>query len=110
MTVPSWVKDAVFYQIFPDRFENGDPSNDPPNVKPWGSTPASNAFQGGDLAGITKHLDYLLELGVECHYLNPIFLSPSTHRYNTTDYFQIDDKLGTLQDFRNLVKNAHDRK
>lgn len=107
MTVPYWVQDAVFYQIFPDRFANGDPSNDPPNVKPWGSPPTIWDFQGGDLRGILYHLDYLLDLGVNALYLNPIFLATSTHRYNTSDYFQIDPKLGTLADFHALVDAAH---
>lgn len=107
MSTPDWVQDAIFYQIFPDRFANGDPSNDPPNVQPWGSPPTAHGFQGGDLRGILQRLDYLLDLGVTALYLNPIFLSPSTHRYNTTDYYQIDPKLGTLDDFRALLDAAH---
>jgi glycosidase len=109
MAVPTWVQDAIFYQIFPDRFENGNPRINPPNVKPWGSIPTSNGFQGGDIQGIVNRLDYLKDLGINAIYLNPIFLSPSTHRYNTTDYFMIDPKLGTIDDFRNLLKQAHKR-
>lgn len=97
MSVPEWVKESVFYHIFPDRFANGDSSNDPPNVQPWGSPPDSIHFQGGDLAGIEQKLDYLQDLGINAIYLNPIFLSPSTHRYNTVDYFRIDPKLGALR-------------
>ena len=89
MTIPYWVQDAIFYQIFPDRFSNGDPSNDPSNVQPWGSPPTNWGFQGGDLRGIIKKFDYLLDLGVNALYLNPIFVSPSNHRYNTSDYFKI---------------------
>lgn len=107
MTVPYWVQDAIFYQIFPDRFANGDPSNDPPNVKAWGSPPTIWDFQGGDLRGVIQRLDYLLDLGVNAIYLNPIFQATSTHRYNTSDYFQIDPKLGTLADFRALLDAAH---
>ena len=107
MTVPDWVEDAIFYQIFPDRFANGDPSNDPANVKPWGSLPTNSGFQGGDLRGIIQHFDYLLDLGINAIYLNPIFLSPSTHRYNTTDYFKIDPRLGDKQDFTRLLEIAH---
>ena len=107
MTVPDWVQDAVFYQIFPDRFANGDTKNDPVNVKPWDSSPTNNGFQGGDLQGILKHLDYLRDLGINAIYLNPIFLSPSTHRYNTTDYFKIDPRLGNEQDFHSLLKAIH---
>jgi len=105
--IPDWVPEAVFYQIFPDRFANGDESNDPANVQPWGSPPTIWGFQGGDLEGILKRLDYLTDLGVNALYLNPIFLASSNHRYNTTDYYRIDPKLGTLEDFRQLLKRAH---
>jgi len=107
MTTPYWVQDAIFYQIFPDRFANGDPSLNPPNVQKWGVQPTAWGFQGGDLRGILQHFDYLLDLGVTALYLNPIFQAPSTHRYNTTDYFRIDPKLGTLDDFHALVDSVH---
>lgn len=107
MTVPYWVKDAIFYQIFPDRFENGDPSNDPVNVQPWNLPPTGEHFKGGDLRGIIKRLDYLLDLGINAIYLNPIFQATSNHRYNTTDYYKIDPKLGDLSDFRALLDVAH---
>ncbi len=107
MTTPYWVQDAIFYHIFPDRFANGDPANDPPNVQQWGTPPTSWGFQGGDLRGILRHIDYLLDLGVTAIYLNPIFQSSSTHRYDTYDYFKIDPKLGTLEDFHALVETAH---
>jgi neopullulanase len=109
MSVPSWVQDAVFYQIFPDRFANGDPANDPPGVQPWGSTPTITGFQGGDLRGIAEHLDYLTDLGVTALYLNPIFAAASNHRYNTSDYHAIDDRLGSLADFTRLIDQAHAR-
>jgi cyclomaltodextrinase / maltogenic alpha-amylase / neopullulanase len=107
MTTPYWVQDAIFYHIFPDRFANGDTSNDPPNVQKWGSSPTNWGFQGGDLRGILQHLDYMLDLGINALYLNPIFLAPSNHRYNTSDYFQIDPRLGTLADFHALVDALH---
>lgn len=107
MSVPYWVQDAIFYQIFPDRFANGDPKNDPENVQPWGSEPTVHGFQGGDLRGIIHKLDHLLDLGVNALYLNPIFLSPANHRYSTTDYYQIDPRLGDMQDFRALIEAAH---
>lgn len=107
MSVPDWIQDSVFYQIFPDRFENGDHSNDPPNVQPWGSMPTIQGFQGGDLRGIIERLYYLLDLGVNALYINPIFLSPSNHGYNATDYFRIDPKLGRIADFRTLLDVAH---
>ncbi|GIV66712.1 MAG: alpha-amylase [Bellilinea sp.] len=109
MNIPEWVKDSIFYQIFPDRFANGDQANDPPNVQQWGSPPDPIHFQGGDLTGIEQKLDYLQDLGVNAIYLNPIFLSPSTHRYNTVDYYRIDPKLGTPDDFRRLLKKVHQR-
>ena len=107
MPPPFWVQDAIFYQIFPDRFANGDPTNDPPNIQEWGSAPTAWGFQGGDLRGIIQHFDYLLDLGINALYLTPIFSSTSTHRYNTSDYYQIDPKLGTLADFHALVETAH---
>ncbi len=107
MSVPYWVKDAVFYQIFPDRFANGDRGNDPVNVQAWGSPPTNWGFQGGDLRGIIQHFDYLLDLGINAIYLNPIFQSTSNHRYNCTDYHRIDPKLGTLHDFHALLDLAH---
>jgi cyclomaltodextrinase / maltogenic alpha-amylase / neopullulanase len=107
MTTPYWVQDAIFYQIFPDRFANGDTSNDPPNVQKWGTPPTFWDFQGGDLRGILQHLDYLLDLGVTAIYLNPIFLASINHRYHTSDYFQIDPRLGTLADFHALVDALH---
>lgn len=107
MTTPYWVQDAIFYQIFPDRFANGDPSLNPPNVQKWGAQPTSWGFQGGDLRGILQHFDYLLDLGVTALYLNPIFQASSNHRYNASDYFRIDPKLGTLDDFHVLVDAVH---
>lgn len=106
---PDWVKHAVFYQIFPDRFANGDPTNDPANVQPWGTPPTPYNFMGGDLEGIRQHLDYLQELGITAVYLNPIFQSTSNHRYNTYDYFRIDPKLGTIDDFYRLRDALHQR-
>jgi glycosidase len=107
MTVPAWVKDSIFYQIFPDRFCNGDTSNDPVNLLPWEAKPTIVGFQGGDFRGVIERMYYLLDLGVNAIYFNPVFLSPSTHRYNTTDYYRIDPKLGTRQDFDTLLDIAH---
>ncbi len=107
MSVPDWVRDAIFYQIFPDRFANGDLSNDPPNVQRWGSPPTLRGFQGGDLQGVIQRFDYLLNLGVTALYLNPIFQATSNHRYNTTDYFRIDPKLGNMGDFNTFLDLAH---
>jgi glycosidase len=108
MTVPDWIQDAVFYQIFPDRFANGDEQNDPEGVLPWNSLPTTWGFHGGDFRGIIQKFGYLLDLGINAVYLNPIFLSNSNHRYHTVDYFAIDPRLGTLQDFNELIKVAHE--
>jgi glycosidase len=107
MSVPVWVKDSVFYQIFPDRFENGDLTNDPANLAPWSAKPTIHSFHGGDLRGVIDRFYYLLDLGINSIYFTPIFLSPSNHRYNAVDYFQIDPKLGNLQVFKSLLDVAH---
>lgn len=104
---PRWVKDAVFYQIFPDRFENGDFSNDPKNVAPWGTKPTANNRMGGDLKGIQKRLSYLKARGITALYLNPIFLSGSNHGYDTYDYMKIDPRFGSNSDLKALVRDAH---
>lgn len=106
-SVPAWAKGAVIYQIFPDRFANSDPSTDPAGVEPWGSEPHPTGFQGGDLAGVSSKLDYLVDLGVEAIYLNPVFTSPSNHRYDTIDYYQVDPTLGGNEALRDLVDRAH---
>lgn len=107
MTIPNWVADSIFYQIFPDRFANGNPFTNPPNVQPWGTKPTNFDFQGGDLYGITQHFDYLLDLGINAIYLNPIFHATSNHRYNTYDYYKIDPKLGDLKEFKSFLDLAH---
>src|SRR5512141_1864079 len=107
MAVPYWVEDAVFYQIFPDRFFNGDKSNDLPHMLHWDAAPTGSGFHGGDLRGIIEKFDYLLDLGINAIYLNPIFQASSNHRYNTSDYLKIDSKLGDLNDFRSLLNVAH---
>jgi glycosidase len=109
MQIPGWSQGAVIYQIFPDRFANGDPGNDPPNTDPWGSDPHSRRFQGGDLQGVTSHLDYLSDLGVDMMYLNPVFASPSNHRYDALDYEQVDPVLGGNEALKELVEAAHNR-
>ncbi len=115
IATPDWVKDAVFYQIFPDRFaksgrfgQNGYLPK-PTNLQPWGSTPTFHGFQGGDLLGIVEKLPYLKELGITALYLNPIFASASNHRYHTYDYFQVDPILGGNQALTELLNEAHRR-
>jgi alpha-glucosidase len=120
---PGWLKNSVFYQIFPDRFADGDPSNNvrdgeyeyagyPARARAWGALPTAGSragmveFFGGDLAGIIAHLDYISELGVNALYLNPIFTAFSNHRYDVTDYFSVDPHLGgnaSLVDLRQAL-------
>lgn len=104
---PAWAEDAVVYQIFVDRFANGDESNDPPGVKPWGARPTSRSFSGGDLAGIADRIDYVARLGVSCIYLTPIFLAPSNHKYDTTDYRKLDPHFGDEDTARAMVDACH---
>lgn len=107
---PAWVKETVWYQIFPERFANGVRQNDPANVQPWGAGRVHrDSFYGGDLPGITAHLDDLAALGVNGLYLCPIFTSPSNHKYDTIDHFEIDPHFGTKADFQALVDGAHAR-
>lgn len=107
--VPEWVKKGIVYQIFPERFANGDPSNDPEEVEAWGGKPTRDNFFGGDLEGIREKLPYLQDLGVNVIYMTPIFQSPSNHKYNTTDYLTIDPHFGDLDTVKALVREAHER-
>jgi len=111
LSTPEWVKHAVFYQIFPDRFARSPRLEHPRGIafKPWGSPPEEQGFQGGDLLGIVDKLDYLQELGVSALYLNPIFASAANHRYHTYDYMQVDPLLGGNAALRELLDAAHAR-
>lgn len=108
-TYPDWVKNAIFYQIFVDRFANGDSTNDAPGVVPWGSPPTRDNFFGGDLRGVLDYLPYLENLGVTALYLTPIFEARSNHKYDTSDYLTIDPSFGSIQLFRQFVDEAHSR-
>ncbi len=104
---PAWVKDAIFYQIFPDRFAQSSRVKKSSNLQPWGAPPTSHAYQGGDLLGVVEHLDHLVELGINAIYFNPIFQSGSNHRYHTHDYYQVDPMLGGNAALRELLDAAH---
>lgn len=108
---PEWMRGAVLYQIYVDRFFNGDKTNDVVNreysyigdyvtrVDNWNKYPASmgvREFYGGDLEGVIQKLDYLKELGVQCIYFNPLFVSPSNHKYDIQDYDYIDPHIGKI--------------
>ncbi|WP_096273915.1 glycoside hydrolase family 13 protein [Paucisalibacillus globulus] len=109
-TAPSWVKDTIWYQIFPERFGNGDPSINPKGVLPWGSAePKPNNFFGGDFQGVIDHLDHLEDLGIGGIYFTPIFKAHSNHKYDTIDYMEIDPQFGDKETFRRLVKECHKR-
>jgi glycosidase len=110
INAPAWVKDAIFYQIFPDRFAASKRvSKMGLKLEPWESAPTPHGFKGGDLLGIVEHLDYLQDLGINAIYLNPITASASNHRYHTFDYFHIDPLLGGDAAFRELLDAAHAR-
>ena len=131
--VPAWARDAVFYNIFPERFRNGDADNDPrpgrdryqdkdvefhanwldkpakPNTQDGSDDTYNNDFFGGDLAGIISKLDYIKSLGANAVYLTPIFRAPSNHKYDTADYTQVDPAFGTNEDFKRLTVEAAKR-
>jgi neopullulanase len=106
---PGWVRDAVFYQIFPDRFAASATVPKPGPLEPWDAPPTVHGFKGGDLVGIVERLDYLQDLGVTAIYLTPIFQSASNHRYHTYDYFHVDPLLGGDAALRQLLDVAHGR-
>lgn len=122
---PEWYRNAVFYQIFPDRFANGNPHGEIDGKKPNTFLYATTAdrpmyiydenhkiarwdFYGGNLRGIIAKLPYLKRLGVTALYLNPIFEASSNHRYDTNDYLKIDPMLGTEEDFKTLIMMLHE--
>ncbi len=106
---PAWAKDAVFYQIFPDRFARSERVPKPGNLLSWDTAPSLEGYHGGDLLGIAEHLDYLVDLGINAIYLNPIFRSACNHRYHTHDYENVDPLLGGNDAFRELVEAAHSK-
>jgi neopullulanase len=108
---PDWVKHAIFYQIFPDRFARSPRAPELPGVtfKPWGTPPEQEGFQGGDLYGIVDKLEHLQALGVNAIYLCPVFASAANHRYHTFDYMQVDPLLGGNAALRDLLDAAHAR-
>ncbi len=106
---PAWVRDAVFYQIFPDRFAASERVSKPGRLEPWDAPPTNDGFKGGDLLGVVEHLDHIASLGVNALYLTPVFQSASNHRYHTYDYLAVDPLLGGDAALRELLDRAHDR-
>ncbi|MCK4257646.1 MAG: glycoside hydrolase family 13 protein [Halanaerobiales bacterium] len=122
--IPNWAKGAVIYQLFPDRFYNGDLTNDPKfgeydvygspvESRSWDQLPSNPArgadFFGGDLQGVLDQLDYLQDLGIQAIYFNPIHESVSNHKYDASDYMKVDPHFGTNELFKNLVDEAKKR-
>ncbi|MFH0751406.1 MAG: glycoside hydrolase family 13 protein [Chloroflexota bacterium] len=109
IVTPAWVRDAVFYQVFPDRFAASARVHKPGPLEPWDAPPTTTGFKGGDLLGVVEHLDHLVALGVNAIYFNPIFQSASNHRYHTYDYMAVDPLLGGDAALRELLDACHGR-
>lgn len=108
--VVPWMREAVFYQIFVDRFRRGDFKKDNRYINlSWGEAPKQDSFAGGDLKGIIEKLDYIKGLNANAIYLTPVFKSKSNHKYDISDYFAIDEHFGSESDFRTLVNSAHEK-
>jgi cyclomaltodextrinase / maltogenic alpha-amylase / neopullulanase len=110
---PEWVKNAVFYQIFPDRFAMSPKQRHQrailTRLESWEEPPNYWGYKGGDLWGVLENLDYLQDLGINAIYFTPIFQSASNHRYHTHDYYQIDPILGGNEAFQALLTAARER-
>jgi len=107
---PEWVKETIWYQIYPERFNKSIHSTKE-DVLPWNSTKVVNNSMtfGGDIEGVIEKLDYLVKLGISGIYFTPLFESPSTHKYDTTNYFRVDPEFGDNDSMQRLVKEAHKR-
>ncbi len=109
IVTPEWVRDAIFYQIFPDRFAQSAAVPKPSNLEGWDAPPTIRGFKGGDLMGVVEHLDHIAGLGFNAIYFCPVFQSSANHRYHTNDYYNIDPMLGGNKAFRILLDEAHAR-
>ena len=107
--VPMWVKEAVFYQIFPERFASGNPSLHVEGTLDWGGKPERDNFFGGDLEGVIQHLDHMSSLGITAIYFTPIFEATTNHKYDTQDYMKVDPQFGDLDTLKRLVELCHAR-
>lgn len=106
-----WLKEAVCYQIFPDRFHRGEGSDqviDEKTLTPWGGKPTTKNHFGGNIKGITEKIPYLKDLGVTLLYFTPLFTSSSNHKYNTKNYLEIDPRFGSLEETKELVRLCHE--
>lgn len=109
ITMPEWTKDMVMYHIFPDSFADGNRSISGQGKKLQQDGVEYRSNLGGNLKGIEDNLDYISDLGANCIYINPIFKANSYHKYDTVDYMDIDPCFGTLEDFKELVRQCHAR-
>ncbi len=107
ITTPDWVKDAIFYQIFPDRFASSTRVQKPSGLEAWDEQPTLHGYKGGDLLGVVDKLDHLEQLGVTAIYFCPVFQSGSNHRYHTHDYLNVDPMLGGNEALKELITRAH---
>ncbi len=107
ISTPDWVKDAVFYQIFPDRFAKSERLQKSSNLEAWDTLPTPHGYKGGDLYGVIEHLDHLEQLGITAIYFCPVFQSGANHRYHTHDYFNVDPMLGGNKALEDLIEAAH---
>jgi neopullulanase len=107
--VPAWAADAVFYQVFPDRFARSERVPAPGPFEAWDAPPTQAGYKGGDLYGLVERLDDLADLGISGLYLNPVFSAASNHRYNASDYLTVDPLLGGNDALRELLDAAHAR-
>lgn len=105
--IPTWVRDAVFYQIFPDRFGREKLAPPLPNLEPWSAPPTFHGFKGGTLQGIAERLNEIKDAGFNAIYLTPVFQSAANHRYVTYDYFQVCPMLGGNEALRKLIDKCH---
>ena len=106
---PDWVRHAVFYQIFPDRFARSAKAPQLANLEAWDAKPTNHGFKGGDLWGVIDKLDYLQDLGITAVYFTPIFQSTANHRYHTHDYYAVDPILGGNAAFSAMLEACHAR-
>lgn len=103
-----WMSTATFYQIFVDRFYMGNKNKDTSYITmKWGEIPNPKSFAGGDIKGITEKLSYLKALGINALYLTPVFQSISNHKYDISDYFEVDSQFGSKKDLKELITQAH---
>lgn len=107
--LPDWIADAIFYQVFPDRFATSPAVDKPHGLEPWDAPPTLHGYKGGDLRGLAERLDHITDLGANGLYLTPIFWSASNHRYHTYDFRRVDPMLGGDAAFDDLLAACAER-